>query len=201
MDFWFTTSHGNTCHNQPGTPNYVEGEPPTYPLVQINYREKCLIEGFARIGYPNTGDLNELSRGQLAPNGYSFFDVEAISQSPLTQNQLSKFATIKAGNYILIPADEERFQIHFGLVLTIDKRIIKPYVHPRQNAYYYYYDIAKGDYYECAHRVNVLWAKDEKGDFGIFHVPEIGGIWRMAFGQLHTPPNILLNIARKAGLI
>ncbi len=117
MNFWFTKSHGNTCHNQPGSLNYVEGEPPKYPLVEINYREKCLNDGFARIGYPNTGDLNELGRGRLAPNGYSFSDVETISKSPLTQTQLTKFATIKAGDFILIPADEGLYQVHFGMVL------------------------------------------------------------------------------------
>ena len=201
MDFWFTTSHGNTCHNQPGNPNYVEGEPPKYPLVEINYREKCLNDGFARIGYPNTGDLNEPGRGRLAPNGYSFSNVETISKSPLTQGQLTKFATIKAGDFILIPAnaDEEQYMVHFGMVLSIDKGIFRPYINPRPNAYYYYYDIAKGDYYECAHRVNVLWAKDKNGDFGVFHVPEIGGTWRMAFGQLHKATKMLLIIARKAG--
>jgi hypothetical protein len=199
MNFWFTTSHGNTCHNQPGTPNYVEGEPPTYPLVAINYREKCLNDGFARIGFPNTGDLNELGRGRLAPNGYSFYDVETISNSPLTQSQLTKFAAIKAGDFILIPA-EEQFQVHFGLVLTIDKGIVRPYINPRPNAYYYYYAIPKGGYYECAHRVNVLWVKDESGDFGVFDIPEIGGVWRMAFGQLYKANEKLLKIATKAGL-
>jgi len=199
MDFWFTTSHGETCHNKPVTPNYVDGEPPTYPLVAINYREKCLNDGFARIGYPNTGDLKELGHGRLAPNGYSFDDVETISQSHLTQNQLTKFANIKAGDFILIPADEEQYQVHFGMVLKIDKGIISPYIDPRPNAYYYYNDIAKGDYYECAHRVNALWAKDENGDFGIFNVPEIGGVFRMAFGQLHKAKERLYHIARKAG--
>ena len=130
VDFWFTTSHGNTCHNQPGTPNYVEGEPPLYPLVEINSREKCLTEGFARIGYPNTGDLNELGRGRLAPNGYSFYNVETISQSPLTQSQLTNFASIKAGDFICIPADEEQYQVHFGMVLKIDKGIILQYINP-----------------------------------------------------------------------
>ncbi len=199
MNFWFTTSHGNTCHNQPGTPNYVEGEPPTYPLVAINYREKCLNEGFARIGYPNTGDLNDLGRGRLAPNGYSFYDVETISKSQLTQGQLIKFANIKAGDFILIPADGEQHQVHFGMVLKIDKGIIAPYINPRPNAYYYHHDIAIGDCYECSHRVNVLWAKDEIGDFSVYSVPELGGIWRKAFGQLLKKTERLLSMAREAG--
>lgn len=199
MDFWFTTSHGDTIHNQPGTPNYVEGEPPQYPLVKINYRVKCLEDGFARIGYPNTGDLNERGRGRLALNGYSFSNVETVSHSKLTQRQLNQFANIKAGDYILIPADEDQYQVHFGSVLTSDKKIVKPYINPRIKAYYYYYDIAKGDYYECAHRVNGKWSMDENGEFGVFEVPEIGGIWRQAFGQLHKASERLHNIARNVG--
>jgi hypothetical protein len=199
MDFWFTTSHGFTCHNQPGTPNYVEGEPPQYPLVQINYRQKCIREGFARIGYPNTGDLRQLGHGRLAPKGYSISDVETISGSRFTKNQLNRFANIKAGDYILIPADEEPFQVHLGLVLTNKREIVQPYIHPRINAYYYYYDLAKGDYYECAHRVNVFWVNNENGDIRVIDVPEIGGIWRMAFGQLQSIPNRLLHLTRIFG--
>jgi hypothetical protein len=199
MDFWFTTSHGETCHNQLGTPNYFEGEPPQYPLVKINYRLKCLTDGFARIGYPNTGDLKDLGHGRLAVNEYTFANVETISHSRLTQSQLIQFSNIKAGDFILIPADQDQYQVHFGRVLTTDKKVVPPYINPRINAYYYYYDIAKGDWYECAHRVNVQWVIDEDGEFGIFDIPEIGGVWRQAFGQLHKAKERLLFIARKVG--
>jgi hypothetical protein len=83
-------------------------------------------------------------------------------------------------------------------VLTVDKKIASN-INPRPSAYYYYYNILKGDYYECAHRVNVQWAKGEDGEFGIFDVPEIGGIWRQAFGQLKLATERLHTIARKVG--
>jgi hypothetical protein len=198
MAYWFTTSHGNTCHNEPGTSNYVEGEPPKFPLTLINYREKCLFDGFARIGYPNTGDLMDIGRGRLASEGYSFFDIETISKSSLTQNQLRKFASILAGDYILLPAFEGEFMVHFGIVLTVNREVIPPYINPRPNAYYYYHDVANGAYYECAHRVNVKWCKDENGDFREFYLPEIGGLWRQAFGQLSNPPESLRVIVGKS---
>jgi hypothetical protein len=198
MTYWFTTSHGNTCHNEPGTPNYVEGEPPKFPLTIINYRGQCLEDGFARIGYPNTGDLNELGRARLAPNGYSFYDIASISKSPLTQNQLKKFSSILAGDYILIPADEGEFEIHFGLVLTIRRDVIPPYINPRPKAYYYYHDISNGAYYECAHRINVKWCMEENRDFREFYVPEIGGLWRQAFGQLSKTPESLRAVVSKS---
>jgi len=81
---------------------------------------------------------------------------------------------------------------------TIDKKIASN-INPRPPAYFYYYDILKGDYYECAHRVNVQWAKGEDEEFGIFDVPEIGGIWRQAFGQLQMATERLHTIARKVG--
>jgi hypothetical protein len=198
VTYWFTTSHGNTCHNEPGSSNYVAGEPPKFPLNLINYREKCLNEGFARIGYPNTGDLNELGLGRLAPDGYTFHNIESISKSPLTQNQLRKFATIKAGDYMLIPADEGKLEVHFGMALTVNREIIPPYINPRPKSYYYYHDVANGGYYECAHRVNVKWCKDENGDFREFYVPEIGGLWRQAFGRLSKPPESLRAVLSKS---
>ena len=201
MKFWFTASRGKTCHNQPSSPNYVKGEPPLYPKNEINYRIKCLNEGFARIGYPNTGnlDLNEFGHGRLAPNGYTFTDVDTISKSSLTKGQLRKFSTIKAGDIIMMPADKERFQIHFGMVLKKDKMPVMPDADHRPNAYYYYYDLAQGDYYECAHRVNVRWAKDGNGRFDVFFIPEIKGTWIKAFGQFDKARYRILQMATEAG--
>ena len=201
MEFWFTTSHGYTCHNEPGTPNYVAGESFLFLNTLINYREKCLREGFARIGYLNTGNLNEekFEQGRLALYGYSIATVQTISGSPLTKSQLRKFSQVKAGDFMLIPADEEQFEVHFGLVLTPDKKRSPAYITPRQNAYFYHYDISNGDYYECAHRVNVEWAKDKSGDFACISVPEIGGLWRQAFGKLSKTTDNLVKAIKYYG--
>jgi hypothetical protein len=194
MDFWFTTSHGDTRHNQPRTHNYVHGEPPIYPRTAINYREKCLRDGFARIGYPNTGDLRNNYINRLASLGYSYYDLEDT-----TQIQLRSFAEIKAGDFVVIPADEDMYEIHLGMVLTKERRIVRPYINPKPNSYYFYFDIEKGDYYECAHRVNVQWAKDENDNFSIYSIPEIGGVWRQAFSHLHKASERLQQLTKKAG--
>ena len=59
MNIWFVRSNGNTGHNNPADDNYVPGEPPIFPNREFNYRLKCLDQGFARYGHPNTGDLRE----------------------------------------------------------------------------------------------------------------------------------------------
>lgn len=197
MNFWYTTCGGDTVHNKPGTPNYVEGEPPIYPKVKIDYSEKCLKEGFARFGYPNTGSLDpeELGSRRLAPNGYTFDTVETVSNnSPLTKSQLLGFASIKAGDFILIPSPDEIYNLHFGMVLTKERKSVEDIRRSdRPNAYYYQID----DYFECAHRVNVQWAKEQNGEFAEVYVPKIP--YRLAFCQLHEDIGRLLGYVKKYG--
>jgi hypothetical protein len=201
MDYWFTTSHGETEHVDPSTPDYVPGEPHLFPKPNINYREKCLLDGFARVGWPNAGDLKNNYVGRLAPGGYSFQSLEKYKQG-----YLRNFAAIKAGDYIIIPADSDSHVstgvVHFGFVLSQDKKICPPYINPRPDAYYFYHDIANGDYYECAHRVNVKWARNENSEFAEYHIKNMGGIWRKAFSKINSNVVVtqLNSIARKAML-
>jgi hypothetical protein len=51
MECWFTTSDGNTLHNNPKAPNFVPGEPPKNPNIsKIDYRIECIQKGIARYG-------------------------------------------------------------------------------------------------------------------------------------------------------
>lgn len=146
--------------------------------------------------YPNTGDLTNPGFRRLARDGYSLDTVETISHNSQTMSQLLKFASIRAGDFIVIPADEELHEVHFGLVLTKDRKKVPLYFTQRPIAYYYDYNIANGDFYECAHRVNVQWARQEDGQFAKIYVPEIGGVWRMAFGELHKSSDKLNSFVR-----
>lgn len=198
MDFWFTTSDGATLHNNPMDKNYVPGELPKFPLTLINYREKCLEKGFARAGWPNTGDLRpeSLGNGRLALEGYSLASLPTI-----TQTMLCNFATIRAGDLIIIPADDG-YKVYIGIVLTREKKVIAKTIVERPLAYYYYHRISDGDYYECAHRVNVIWATDKDGEPKISQVNGLSGIWRKAGGKItdQTVKNNLLQAARSANL-
>jgi hypothetical protein len=193
---WFVRSNGATAHNNPETVDYVPSEPPKFPLIEFNYRQKCLDQGFARYGWPNTGDLTLLIPIRLAPLSYSFNELEARYKSYLT-----KFSSIKAGDLILIPADQDRGDVHLGIALTVHRKKVPPYVEPRPNAYYYYHDISKGDWYECAHRVNVLWAQTENEGFSIFRIKATEGIvWNLAFSPLKDEDGIIYHFAQKAKL-
>jgi hypothetical protein len=195
MNIWFIRTGGDTPLNNPYSPDFVPGEPPTYPKTAYDYREKSLEEGFARIGWPNTGDLREENPTRLAPDGYSFQTIE-----PLHRNFLRKFRSIKAGDLILIPSIEETYTAYLGIALTINRLRVPPYINPRPDAYYHYYNLDKGDWYECAHRVNVLWAKDSNDEFAIYQFHELETInWRYAFSEVKNDKTIY-QTAQKAKL-
>lgn len=197
MNIWFVRSNGETAHNNPGDFGYIQNEPPKFPLREFNYTQKCLSDGFVRYGWPNTGDLREKDPIRLVPLSYSFKDLKTRYKTYLT-----KFSSIRAGDLILIPADgQNRGDVHLGIALTVDRKKVLPYIEPRPNAYYYYYDISKGDWYECAHRVNVLWSRKEDGEFSVFHINATQGVvWILAFSQVEDPDGVIYHLAKNAGL-
>lgn len=196
MECWFTTSHGKTKHINPNTPDYVPGEPGgKFRNNDINHRELCIQKGIARCGWPNTGDMREdhFGEGRLAPDGYSFETIENNHQ-----RYLRDFSSILAGDLIVIPADEGEGFVHVGIVLGPDREPVKPYRSDRPLAYYYFHDIANGDYYELAHRVNVKWAKDEYGDpIAVFLSGLTGGIWQSAFSRVVKEKDNIMRLAQK----
>lgn len=197
MNIWFVRSNGETAHNNPNDNGYIPNEPPVYPKKQFDYTQKCLTDGFVRYGWPNTGDLRETNPNRLAPLSYSYNDLDIRYQT-----YLKKFVSIKAGDLVLIPTEgENRGDVHLGIALTIDRNKVLPYIEPRPNAYYYYHNISKGDWYECAHRVNVSWAKTEENDFDVFHINAVQTIvWILAFSQVKDSDGTIFRTAKKAGL-
>jgi len=196
MKNWFIRSNGETLHNNPETVDYVPGEPPEYPLKEFNYRLKCLEDGFARYGFPNTGDLTLKQPTRLAPLGYSFQDIETRYKT-----YLRKFLSIEAGDIILIPADQDSGEVHLGIALTVDRKKVVPYINPRPSAYFYYHNIEQHDWYECAHRVNVQWATSGPNDFSVFRIHETeGNVWIHAFSQVKDDNGAIYQAAMKSKL-
>jgi hypothetical protein len=193
MSVYFVRSNGCSVHSLKDRPEeYVEGEP-TGPF---NYRLKCLEDGFARIGWPNTGDLLQQEARRLAPRGYS---LKSISEQH--RRYVQQWSDLRVGELVVIPADAEPYEVHLGVVVrrSIDTRqeIPAPLGSP---AYYYFHDLPNGDWYECAHRVDVRWQVDSRGVPVVHCFPQIGGTWRRAFSRLSSARSWIEKAAHEAGL-
>ena len=82
---------------------------------------------------------------------------------------------------VLLPTYRKSFEVQIGIV---KQPRFETVTGKYGLAYYYYYDITKRDWYENAHRVDVSWLQDLNGDYRSFDIPEIGGTWRLSFGQV-----------------
>jgi hypothetical protein len=197
MDVWFVRSNAKPVHNNPSNlRDYVPGES---FVKKPRYRTVCLDCGFARIGWPNTGDLRHPGLNRRAPNGcYTFEKLDEDYQKHLRfQGYLTQFASIVTGDLILMPADIQKYDVHIGVVVQRDlttREIIS--TQPGQKAYYY---VPYGEFYECAHRVDVLWGKDTDDSFGVYHLE--GMNWRLAFSPVNEDVKVhAIQIAHKVGL-
>lgn len=192
MNIWFIRCNGETAHNQPGTSRFVPGEPPRWPSREFNYHDKCLEDGFARYGLPAAGDLREPRWRTRVRSAYgSLFQ-------PHQGRYLEQFAAINSGDLILLPAYTRRYDVHLGIVVP-----------PRQparagrwrTAYYYHYDIQNREWFDCAHRVDVDWARLPDGRPMVHDIPEIGGTWLRAFGEVKAAREHVLRLAKAYDLI
>lgn len=62
-------------------------------------------------------------------------------------------------------------------------------------ATYYFFDIAGGNWFDNAHRVDVRWLKPEADMFTPFMVPEIGGTWIRGLGPVKGGSERLVRLA------
>ena len=115
---------------------------------------------------------------------------------------LEHFLSIRVGDVIVIPAYREKYDVHIGVIVP-PRRIepTRPTPAPGWGAYYYHYDIAAGDWYESAHRVDVRWYRTATGTPEIVCVPQLGGLWRKSFGPVESGHERLLVLATRAGLL
>ena len=191
MITWFIRCNGETSHNQPGTRVFMPGEPPAYPKRQFNYLEECLNKGFARVGFPAAGDPRSADWHSRASAAYGNL------MQPHQVGYLEQFVSIGVGDIVVIPTYQNQYEVYLGVVIPPRNGV--PGAAGR--AYYYHFDIPAGDFFENAHRVDVNWARNPDGTFLAFDIPEIGGIWRRAFGQVNAGSRRIIQLARDSGLI
>jgi hypothetical protein len=194
---WFTRTNGETAHNNPESLNYVPGEPPWLPNRAFDYREKCLRDGFVRVGWPNTGDLRAPGTGRLAAEGYA---IESID--PGEQKRLRMFARIQTGALFLIPAGRGECEFHLGLVVRREKpggAVVG--LRPGVPAYYFFHGIVHGEWYECAHRVDVLWDFEDMGTPAVHRFPALGYLWGEMSCPVGQAPGTVLEAAKNVGFL
>jgi hypothetical protein len=63
-----------------------------------------------------------------------------------------------------------------------------------------HFDIAAGDSFENAHRVDVRWTRADAGMFSKFQIPDIGGTWIRGFGEVHLGSDVVAQLAPTANL-
>lgn len=192
MNVWFTRCNGETGHNKPGTPRFVPGEPPIFPNRKFNYRDECLKDGFARVGWPASGDLRNPNWRSLAQRAYG------ATMRPHHVRYLEQFREILSGDLVLLPSYALKYEVYLGVVVPPRRSASG---HASSTAYYYHHDVPTGDWYENAHRVDVDWTPTTEGVRRTFEVPEIGGLWLRGFGGVKTSVAKIMALAKDVGLI
>ena len=118
------------------------------------------------------------------------------------QRYLQGFASIRAGDLVLIPAESGQYRVHLGLVVRRDGGTRREVTWQRGHPAYYYHlpsPPSEEDPYECAHRVDVRWQQPGNEPAGQ-RFEELGGIWLRAFGKVQKAREAVLLAARRTNL-
>ena len=161
--------NGQTSHNNPHCKDcFVPGEPPIYPKTTFRYFRKCLDENFVRLGWPGVGDLNTKDGKGALPNCY---DWKSLRQ--YIRDYLDGFFHIPVGSTVLMPNIAQPGELAIGI--TISR--------------YHFHNVAD-EPYECAHRIDVNWDIDTRGNHVIYQADQLGidihtrALWGRAFRHI-----------------
>ena len=165
MSTYFIRVNGDTGHNNPGNPDcFVPGEPPGFPRTAFNYFQRCLEQGFVRIGWPDVGDLSVGNGHGALSHCYRLPDLE-----PYIQRNLLRFADIPKGSTILMPNKANSGDLAIGTTVS---------------AYFFFHQVPQDP-----HRIRVQWDTDSQGEPIVYRarrlgIPTTGGFWRRAFSPI-----------------
>jgi hypothetical protein len=180
MKYYFLRVNGASLHTDPNKTNcFVAIEPTEFKRSGYsNYLKYCFENNIVRMGWPDVGDLIAGNRSGARANCYN------LSTLPThIQPYLLSFKDIQPRCVLLVPDRD-----HSGHIYVCE--VVKPY----------WYD--PSDPYECAHRLGVVWDRDNQNNpilynndqFGI----SIGGWWLRAFHEIdHHNIISIIEVARK----
>ena len=192
MKVWFVRANGSSLHGQRGHPLYM----PEEKLGSVfDLTSTCLRNGFARIGWPATGDLND---DNWLKRGIEAYGSEVLNK--IHQRYLSQFRRIETADVITMPGFRGKHVYVGRVVKRLPEDRDQVSYERRVRAYYWHHDPTNEDWFEAAHRVDVLWAIDRQGKFLQFPVSGISGLWQKAFGEVVKGAGDAKKCAREAGL-
>ena len=110
---------------------------------------------------------------------------------------LEQFAGILPGDLVALPGYRQRYEVHLGVVVSPRRQ---QFARGENGAYYYHFDVPAGEWFENAHRVDVKWAVAADGTPALFDLPDIGGSWLHAFGNITARSSRIEQLAAEAGL-
>lgn len=180
MKYYFLRVNGASLHNDPKNKEcFVANEPIEFKgNGYSNYLGYCFANNIVRMGWPDVGDLRAGNRLGARANCYN------LSTLPThIQTYLLTFKDIQLGSILLVPDRD-----HSGNIFICE--VVKPY----------WFD--PSDPYECAHRLGVIWDRDNQNhpilhnnvQLGIV----IGGWWLRAFHEIDRIDIISkIEVARK----
>jgi len=176
ISVWFIRCGGESLHGEPGENRYVDGQ----PRGKYDHTAVCLRLGFARIGWPGSGDLRKPGWEKKARATYSGSELTATRERYLRQFG----ARVRVGDLVVVPSERGKPYFHLGRVEPAPGRSF-------DSAYFYRWRWLsvtssmeqRGDFYENAHRVQVTWAKRGR-ETAAFRSPDLSGYWRRAFSPV-----------------
>ena len=172
MDVYLVRANGKTVHNDPSRAGcYVERSVSDAGGDEFDFSDYCARAGFARIGWPDVGDLGQPPQRRAGARA-DCYDLDSLRRDePGVADDLLAFAAIAVGSAIVMPQKASASLAYVG-------RVTEPYR----------YLPGPPEPYECAHRVGVAWLSQGKAARRFaasrLGLSTRGGFWRWRFARL-----------------
>ena len=171
-DVYLVRANGKTVHNDPLRAGcYVKGSVVDASGEDFDFSDFCARAGFARIGWPDVGDLGQPPQRRVGARA-DCYDLNSLRRDePGVADDLLSFAAVAVGSAIVMPHKASASLAYVG-------RVTAPY----------HYRPGPPEPYECAHRLGVAWlSRGESAQrfaASRLGLSTRGGFWRWRFAKL-----------------